>query len=242
MEVSTCWIGVSTYLSPIIFVIFHSKKRKEIVCMNVTLVLSFLLASGLLAIMPGPDNIFVLTESITKGKRNGIIISAGLATGVIVHTIVIATGLAIFIQKSENLFYAIKILGALYLLYLVYQTYKEPDTEMNPIRNNAAQSSQNISFFALYKKGFLMNVLNPKVTLFFIAFMPQFVCESGAFSFEVQIIVLGVIFMVQAFLIFSGIAILADKLSQFLTSKTFWKNVKWIKMIVLTGLALFLFV
>lgn len=209
--------------------------------MDTTLVLSFLSAAILLTLMPGPDNIFVLTESITKGRRNGIIISFGLVSGIIIHTLIIATGLAILIQKSEKLFYGIKILGALYLLYLVYKTYKEPENKgISVTKGKIIKEVKKISFFSLYKKGFLMNVLNPKVTLFFIAFMPQFVTKNG-FPFEIQIVTLGGIFMIQGFIILSGIAILSDKLSAYLTSKVFWKNVKWIKMCVLTGLALFLF-
>ena len=93
--------------------------------MDIELLISFLLASITLSLIPGPDNVFVLTESITKGKRNGIIISAGLASGIIVHTIVIATGLSILVQQSPYVFNGIKIFGAIYLLYLAYLAYKE---------------------------------------------------------------------------------------------------------------------
>ena len=96
--------------------------------MDLELLISFLLASITLSLMPGPDNVFVLTESITKGKRNGIIISAGLASGIIVHTIVIATGLSVIVQQSPYVFNAIKIFGSIYLLYLAYLTYKEKPT------------------------------------------------------------------------------------------------------------------
>lgn len=208
--------------------------------MDITLLYSFVLASVLLALMPGPDNIFVLTESITKGKRNGIMISAGLASGVIVHTFAIATGLSIFIQQSEKLFYAIKVMGAVYLLYLAYQTYKEPGGASISIGENDRNFPE-VSFFSLYKKGFLMNVLNPKVTLFFIAFMPQFISENASYSYGKQIMILGAIFMIQAFVLFSLIAIVAHELSRFLHSKVFWKNVKWVKIVVLTILAMFLF-
>lgn len=208
--------------------------------MSITLLSSFLVASVLLALMPGPDNIFVLTESITKGKRNGIIISAGLASGVIVHTLLIVSGLALFIKNSETAFFVVKVFGALYMLYLAYLSYKEPPQIISE-KPEGTTSLGEQSFFSLYKTGFLMNVLNPKVTLFFIAFMPQFVYEKG-FSFELQILILGIIFMAQAFLIFACIAFLADKLTRFLESKVFWSNVKWIKIGVLVSLALFLLI
>lgn len=207
--------------------------------MDTQLVLSFLMASMALVLMPGPDNIFVLTESITNGKRNGIIISAGLASGLIIHTMIVAAGLSIFVQSSPGLLYGIKVLGALYLFYLAYLTYKEDAVDIS-IRNE--DHDRDLGMFKLYKKGVLMNVLNPKVTLFFIAFLPQFVSKNGL-SFQVQIIVLGVIFMVQAFLVFSLVSIVSGELRRFMKSQVFWKNVRWVKMgvlIVLGGVIIFL--
>ena len=206
--------------------------------MGIELLISFLLASITLSLMPGPDNVFVLTESITKGKRNGIIISAGLASGIIIHTIVIATGLSVLVQQSLFIFTGIKIFGAIYLLYLAYLTYKEEISTVS-ISNQSNDLEIKEKWFPLYKKGFFMNVLNPKVTLFFIAFLPQFVTKDGL-PFSVQIIILGVIFMIQAFLVFSLIAIVAGNLRQLVNSNQFWKKVKWIKIMVLILLAGFL--
>ncbi len=206
--------------------------------MDIELLISFLLASITLSLMPGPDNVFVLTESITKGKRNGIIISAGLASGIIVHTIVIATGLSILVQQSPYVFNGIKIFGAIYLLYLAYLTYKE-ETSTVSISNQSKDLDIKEKWFSLFKKGFFMNILNPKVTLFFIAFLPQFVYKDGL-PFSLQIIILGIIFMIQAFLVFSIISIAAGNLRQLVNSDKFWKKVKWIKIAVLTLLAGFL--
>jgi len=189
--------------------------------------------------MPGPDNVFVLTESITKGKRNGIIISAGLASGIIVHTIVIATGLSVLVQQSPYVYNGIKIFGAIYLLYLAYLTYKEEPANAIGVTNLSSNLIIKEKLFPLFKKGFFMNVLNPKVTLFFIAFLPQFVNKDGL-PFSVQIIILGIIFMIQAFLVFSIISIAAGNLRQLVNSDKFWKKVKWIKIAVLTLLAGFL--
>ncbi|MEE9348696.1 MAG: LysE family translocator [Flavobacteriaceae bacterium] len=206
--------------------------------MEIELLISFLLASVALSLMPGPDNVFVLTESITKGKRNGIIIAAGLASGIIIHTIIIATGLSVLVQKSPSIFTGIKIFGAVYLLYLAYLTYKE-ETITVKISNENDSLDIKEKWFPLYKKGFIMNVLNPKVTLFFIAFLPQFVSKNGL-SFSIQIIILGIIFMIQAFLVFSIIAIVSDQLRQYLNSSIFWEKVKWVKMAILILLAGFL--
>lgn len=206
------------------------------------MLLYFLSASALLALMPGPNNIFVLTESVAKGKRDGIAISAGLVSGVVVHTTIIATGLSVFIQQSETVFFIIKVLGALYLLYLAYESYQEPiDNDRSGMTQvkKTKLSEKRVSFFSLYKKGVLMNVLNPKVTLFFIAFLPQFVAEDG-FSFEIQIFLLGFAFMIQSFFIFVMIAVLADRLSIIFSSEIFWTRMKWVKILVLVGLSLFL--
>lgn len=93
--------------------------------MELSLVVSFLIAAVSLALMPGPDNLLVVTESVTKGKRQGIGLSAGLASGVLVHTLGIATGVALILQTSPKILLGIKVLGALYMLYLAYTAFRE---------------------------------------------------------------------------------------------------------------------
>ncbi len=198
--------------------------------MELGLVMSFLAASVLLALMPGPDNIFVLTESLTKGQRNGVAISLGLSLGVLVHTTAAATGLSLIIQNSAFAFNIVKYLGAAYLFYLAYQAYHEKSTVIDLNVNSKLQ--EKTSIFSLVRKGFLMNVLNPKVSLFFIAFLPQFLTKDGL-NVTLQMIILGIIFMVQAFVIFSCIALMAGRLTNFLNSSKFWKVTKWSKVIVL---------
>ncbi|KAA3596815.1 MAG: LysE family translocator [Calditrichaeota bacterium] len=197
-------------------------------------IMSFLGASILLTLMPGPDNIFVLTESLTKGQRDGIAISLGLASGILVHTLATATGVSIVIQNSEITFTVIKYLGACYLFYLSFKAFQEqrPNVELNFEKENTKTG-----FGKLMRKGFFMNVLNPKVSLFFIAFLPQFVSKNG-FNFTFQMIILGFIFMTQTVIIFSLIAILSGKLSNYLNSAKFWKITKWSKVSVLSVLGL----
>lgn len=202
--------------------------------MNSELILSFIAASVLLTVMPGPDNIFVLTESLTKGQKNGIAISTGLSLGVLIHTLAAATGLSIIIQQSALAFSAIKYIGAIYLLYLAYSAIKE---KKPTLKLDLDQSKDKIRVFPLIKKGFLMNVLNPKVSLFFIAFLPQFISIDGI-NITAQMIIMGLIFMTQAFLIFSLISILSSKLTQYVNQPRFWKITKWSKVSVLTILAL----
>lgn len=202
--------------------------------MEITLILSFLAASAILTIMPGPDNIFVLTESITKGWRSGIWISLGLVSGLIVHTLAAALGLSLLIQNTPGIFEVIKYMGALYLFYLAFKALKEkgkaPDL-------NSTDSKPSIEKWKILRKGFLMNVLNPKVSLFFIAFLPQFISPDGI-SVTLQMIILGLLFMVQAFLIFAGVSFLSGSLASRLKSKRFWTATKWGKVIVLTLLGI----
>ncbi len=202
--------------------------------MQIELILSFLLASVLLTFMPGPDNIFVLTESITKGQKNGIAISIGLCTGVLIHTLAAATGLSIVIQKSALAFSVIKYLGAAYLFYLAFMATKEKKMEVTLGKKSKEETFQ---LFPLIRKGFLMNVLNPKVSLFFIAFLPQFISPNGI-NITVQMIILGLIFMVQALVIFSLISILASRLTGYVNNAKFWKITKWSKVGVLSILGL----
>lgn len=206
--------------------------------MELQLILSFLGASILLSLMPGPDNIFVLTESLTKGQKNGIAISTGLSIGVLIHTLAAATGLSIIIQKSAFIFSLIKYLGATYLFFLAYQSYKEKKPLIHIETENP---NQQIQILPLIKKGFLMNVLNPKVSLFFIAFLPQFISTKGV-SMTIQMIILGVIFMLQSWIIFSLIAMSSGKLNKYVQNIKFWKITQWGKIGVLTtlGLALML--
>ena len=196
--------------------------------MDLQLTLSFLGASVLLALLPGPDNILVLTESITKGKRSGIVLSAGFNSGILIHTIVAATGLSLILQTSEYAFQIIKYLGALYMFYLAFLTIREKQKEPGLDKNKLEKSGA----WKLFRKGFIMNVLNPKVSLFFIAFLPQFVNKTG-FNVALQMLILGFIFMVIGFIVFSGIALLSGNLNKYLDNPKFWKITKWGKAIVL---------
>lgn len=201
--------------------------------MEFHLILSFIGASILLTLMPGPDNIFVLTQSLSKGYKTGIAISVGLISGLIVHTTLAATGLAILILQSEFLFSILQYLGAGYLFYLAYQASREKQTEIEWIGKSKVKEA----WFPLVKKGFLMNVLNPKVSMFFIAFLPQFISEGG-YHITLQMLILGLIFMAQALVIFSMLSVLSGRFSIHLNKPKFWTYTKWSKVIVLFILGL----
>lgn len=199
--------------------------------------ISFALATLLLALSPGPDNIFVLTQSVARGYKYGIAIASGLITGCIVHTSVVALGFAVIIRDNEWLLYAIKIAGAIYLLYLAYKIFK---SDASIEFGESKTSSQNL--WKLYKIGITMNLLNPKVTLFFLALLPQFVIENS-YPDWIQIYMLGSVFMLVSLLVFYTLALLAGKAASFIKSSTWFAPVmKWTQIIVFIGIAIFIFV
>ena len=203
--------------------------------MNYDLLLSFILATSALAISPGPDNIYVLMQSLVNGKKYGIATVCGLITGCLVHTTLVAFGVSAIIKQNDSLFFIIKLFGALYLLYLAFNVYKS-DAELSLNSNNIPKKSTT----QLFKQGFIMNVLNPKVSIFFLAFFPGFLF-STTLSTITQFYVLGFIFMIVSFIIFSMIAVLSGLISEYIKKH---KNVgfilKWLQIIVFVGIAIFI--
>ena len=196
--------------------------------------LPFLTASILLTLSPGPDIIYVLVQGMTNGMKHGIATALGLVTGIIVHTSLVAFGVSAIIQESQTLFFAIKLLGAFYLFYLAYKVYSsEASIELSSANGNR-------KLFALYKRGFLMNLLNPKVVIFFLAFFPGFLwnpIEDTVFQFYI----LGFLFMVQALLIFSLVAILSGRIFGYLSRHPGMGNVfKWVQVAVFLGIGIFI--
>jgi RhtB (resistance to homoserine/threonine) family protein len=132
---------------------------------------TFLIAGILLNLTPGNDTIFILTRSIGQGKKAGIISTVGIASGSVVHTILAAFGLSIIIAKSILLFNIIKYLGAAYLLYIGYKML----TNRTQLNTDEVKLTKSVNYMKIYRDGFFTNILNPKVALFFIAFLPQFI-------------------------------------------------------------------
>lgn len=164
----------------------------------------FILASILLTLSPGPDILYVLVTGLSRGVKSGLLLSFGLVSGILVHTSLVAFGVSAIIKSSEILFFGIKLAGALYLLYLAYKIFKQPAH----ISIQASETKQKSTNFV--KQGFMMNVLNPKVTLFFMAFLPQFLWNKSS-DYVFQFYSLGFIFMLQAFLIFALVAIFSNR-------------------------------
>lgn len=132
---------------------------------------TFLLTGILLNLTPGNDTVFILTKSIGQGRRAGIISALGIGTGSIVHTILAAFGLSVIIAKSILLFNIIKYAGAVYLLYVGYKML----TDKTSLNTNEIITRTSVNYWKIYRDGMVTNILNPKVALFFIAFLPQFI-------------------------------------------------------------------
>lgn len=177
--------------------------------MELLTVLSFLGAAIVLTIMPGPDNMFTLAQSLAKGKNAGIFTTLGLCTGLLVHIAAATIGISALIYKSAFAFTIVKYAGAAYLLYLAYKSFRDKGSSLQ------LKNEDNLSYKSLYKKGVIMNLLNPKVSLFFLAFFPQFInYEMGLIS--MQMLIYGILFLVQALFIFSLISIFAGKAGYYL--------------------------
>ncbi|MDR9457364.1 MAG: LysE family translocator [Salegentibacter sp.] len=198
-------------------------------------IIPFLTASMILTLSPGPDIIYVMVQGMANGKKHGLVTALGLAAGIIIHTSLVAFGVSAIIKSSETLFFIIKLFGALYLLYLAYRVFKS-----NPQIAYSAEGIKQKSLFSLFKQGFIMNVLNPKVTIFFLAFFPGFLWEPEG-NTVLQFYILGGIFMLQTILIFGSVAVLAGKISAYLRQHKYSGLVlKWLQIVVFVGIALFI--
>ncbi len=203
--------------------------------MNYDILISFALATSALAISPGPDNIYVLVQSITNGKTHGLATVCGLITGCIIHTTLLAFGVSALIAANESLFFAIKVLGSLYLIYLAYKVFKS-DSVLHINSKNVTKKSLK----GLFVQGFFMNVLNPKVTIFFLAFFPGFLF-SETMNTIWQFYILGGLFMFVSFLVFATIALLAGQIKTYiLNHKSSGLVLKWLQIVVFVGIAIFI--
>lgn len=170
---------------------------------------TFFGASLLLAITPGPDNLFVFSQSLLRGSRAGLAVTFGLCTGLIFHTSLVVLGLAAILQTSALAFTLLKILGAAYLVYLAWGFFTAAPLALD----EATAALHNL--LQLYRRGIFMNISNPKVSLFFLAFLPQFT-QPAMGSLSLQLILLGALFLLSTLLVFGGIALLAEKAGSWL--------------------------
>ena len=200
--------------------------------MNIEVLISFIIATATLAFSPGPDNIFVLIQSATYGKKYGFAVVCGLMSGCLVHTSLVAFGLSAFIQSNEKLYWILKVFGAAYMLFLAFKVYKSKQN-LSPLTTEVSQKK----IIQLFKQGFIMNVLNPKVSIFFLAFFPAFIFSDSISLFK-QFYVLGFLFIITSFVVFSSFVILSGFFSKlFLNSSKKIKLLKRLQVGFFIGIA-----
>jgi len=196
--------------------------------------LSFFGIAVLLALAPGPDNLFVLIQSALWGKTAGMVVVLGLCTGLIGHTVAVAVGLAAIFATSETAFTMLKLAGAVYLLYLAWGAFRAPAVGAQ----SEAGTTPRLPYATLYRRGIIMNLTNPKVSLFFLAFLPQFT-SPGRGSVALQTISLGALFMLATLLVFGAIAFFSGAFGEVLRrSPRVQKWLNWLAGVVFVGLAL----
>ncbi|WP_288637547.1 LysE family translocator [uncultured Oxalobacter sp.] len=193
---------------------------------------TYFIACLILAIAPGPDNIFVLTQSALQGRKAGILVVLGLCTGLLFHTTAVALGVAVIFKTSEIAFTMLKVAGALYLIYLAWGAYRSGATAIEGKSGSVLHGGQ------LYRRGIFMNITNPKVSIFFLAFLPQFANPARG-SITIQMLILGAVFILSAILVFGAIALAAGSLGEWLSRSQ--RIQRWINRLagtVFIGLAI----
>lgn len=168
----------------------------------------FFTITVLITVAPGPDNLFLLTLAARHGAKTGLYFTAGIVSGEVIHTLAVLLGLSLLLQLPP-VFFAWQVLGAIYLFYLSWQLW-----QAKPVLTQTTETLTAPPLFAAYQRGLLMNLSNPKVLLFFLSFLPQFVHGEG--NLTGQLLFLGLTAMLITAVIFSGIAMLASQLRPWL--------------------------
>ncbi len=199
--------------------------------LSIETIITFITASVVLSLVPGPDNLFVMSNSALKGWRIGFYTTLGLCTGLIGHTILVGIGVSVIFQTSTMAFNGLKIIGAFYLVYLAWLSVQNKEI-------NIGGASENSTSRSYYFTGVIMNLTNPKVAIFFLVFLPQFI-NSNNDNVTSQIFLLGLLFICSAFFVFTSIAYLSSFLEGILKkSKTVNKNLNLLAAIIYIALAI----
>ena len=189
-------------------------------------ILLFFISSLALTMMPGPDILFVINQSL-EDKKSGLIVAFGLCSGLIIHTLVLALGLSAIIEQNDNVIIFLKYFGSAYLFYLAFQEFQKNKVISERLKEN------------FYLRGVFMNLINPKVLIFFLAYFPNFLF-SDTISTSYQFIILGAIFILQALIIFSIVSITSNRLISILNIDARNKKIVYFKsfIFVLIGMSI----
>lgn len=190
--------------------------------------LAFVAAAGAIVLMPGPDTVTVLSQGATRGSRSGLATALGVSTGVLVHTAAVALGLAALLSAAPAAFTAIQVVGAVYLVYLGVQTLRSDDViaDRQPPASNAG---------APFRAGFVVNATNPKVAIFFLAFLPAF--TAGGPDTGIQLVALGATYSLLSGLYLGTVGATAGRVRTLLESPRALRGLRLASGIALLALA-----
>ena len=191
-------------------------------------ILLFLISSLALTLMPGPDILFVINQSLDK-RKNGIITSLGLCTGLIFHTMFLVFGLSALIESNKSIIIFLKYFGTIYLFYLAYLEIKSEN------KVNTSIDSK------LFLRGLYMNLINPKVLIFFIAYFPNFLF-SNTIKISNQFLLLGFVFIFQALLVFISVSLISNKLIKYIGVDAKNISLKYFKSLILIIIGLLILI
>lgn len=192
----------------------------------------FFAASWALIIAPGPDMLYVITRGVSQGRRAGLLSAVGVTAGILVHTLAAAFGLAVLLSTSALAFLVVKYVGAVYLVYLGIKALKD--------KNSIAvvEDDKQMNARSIMVQGMLSNVLNPKVALFFLAFLPQFVDQSSNYV-ALQMMSLGLMFAFFGVVYLMALAYFAGSIGNWLSHRqSLIDIIRWVTGAVLIGLGL----
>ena len=199
--------------------------------------LEFFIAALVVAVAPGPDNLFVLAQSATHGAKAGFCVICGLCTGIVIQVTLLVLGVSALIAASPKAFFVMQCLGAAYLLYLAYKSFR---VHAGTVKLN--ESGERLPLRKLYLRGIIMNITNPKAVLFALSFIPPAVKMDSPLNPTVQMVILGAEFILATFIVFGSVALLAGAVKKFmLKSPKANRNLNWFSGAVFVLLAVALF-
>ena len=190
--------------------------------MQLDTILIFLLSVCILTLSPGPDIIYVFFKSSTEGIKAGVKTVFGLTTGLIFHTLLLVFGISALIKSNDNIFFVLKLFGFFYFMFLAGSIF---------FRTKKSKSSSIVKTNNDFYVGLMMNLLNPKVSLFFIALFPGFIFSDNI-SIEIQFLVLGLIFWSTATLIFLTVVFISSRIKDKIQNLLDNKNLKYVQALV----------
>mgnify|MGYP000013905281 FL=1 len=197
--------------------------------MQIDVLFAFLTSVFFLTLSPGPDIIYVFYKSLTSGFKEAVKLSMGLTSGLLIHTLFVAFGISTLIKSNQVYFDLIKYFGFIYFAYLAFSQFfkkNRGDKKKNEIKNS-------------FLTGLLMNLLNPKVSIFFIAFLPAFIFHNSL-DIELQFMILGLIFWFVATLIFVFISLMSINFKTLFKKYINYKKIKYIQALIFLLIALYI--